>query len=205
MQPGLVKASRLIDPSDPPAGFSVEDILRGMVAPLVGTILQISGPASLTTAVRIAAVFQRHAPAPGAWVGDLQAIPFPPDLSDAGIDLQRLLICRAGSGEERMHAVDRLLRSGAFSLTVVDFGWDEQPDPGTLARFMRLCERDETTLTLVTPGAVAAASPAVRLHLRADLATAGDPLDGTVEVDVLRTRRVLKRGSLRGRFPAGVY
>jgi hypothetical protein len=205
MQPGLVKASRLPDRSDMPEGFSVGDILGGSVAPLVGTILQLSGRAALTTAVRIAAAFQRRSSAPGAWVGDLHSIPFPPDLSEAGVDLQRLLICRAGSGEERMHTVDRLLRSGAFALTVVDFGWDEQPDPGALARFMRLCEREKTTLTLVTAGAGAAASPAVRLHLRADLATTGDPLDGAVEVEVLRTRRALKRGSLYGRFPAGVY
>jgi hypothetical protein len=204
MQPGLVQASRLPDRSGIPEGFSVEDILRGMVAPLVGTIFQISGHAALTTAVRIAAAFQHFSPAPGVWVGDLRSLPFPPDLSDAGVDLQRLLICRADRGEERLHTIDRLLRSGAFSLAILDFGWDDQPDPGSLARFMRLCEREKTALSLVTAGAGTAASPAVRLHLRAELGTAADPLDGTVEVDVLRTRWALKRGSLHGRLPAGV-
>src|SRR6185503_11689 len=47
---------------------------------------------------------------------------YPPDLADSGVDLDALVVVHAPGGLAGVRAAERLLRSGAFGLVVLDFG-----------------------------------------------------------------------------------
>lgn len=217
MQAGLVRASQLPTPGSVSTPHRIGTVLHGDPRPLVsGAIVQVSGPAAVTVAVRLVERMLSVTAHPAAWVGDPVIQPFPPDLGTAGIDLRRLLVVRLSDRTARLQAMDRLLRSRICRILVLDLSGDLDagtlPDPGVLGRFMHMCERARTAVVLSAPAAVAALSPAVRVHLRCrhggaveDEPPAADGSDSTgVRIDVLRSRGRLEGGRLDGRFEPGL-
>ena len=97
------------------------------LAAMRGRLVELSArgaAATLTTAAELVLEAQRAAE-PVAWVVPWLAASsgtfYPPDVADTGIDLAALVVVRAPSTIAAARAAERLLRSGAFGLVVLDF------------------------------------------------------------------------------------
>jgi recombination protein RecA len=93
------------------------DALRGRLVELSAR----GATATLTIAIELVLEAQ-HADEPVAWVTLGSATFYPPDAADSGVDLAALVVVRVLDATAAAHAAERLLRSGAFGLVVLDFG-----------------------------------------------------------------------------------
>jgi recombination protein RecA len=103
-------------PAPSEAGFDFEQ--------LAGRLIELSshvGSCVLTTAVGLVLAAQRDG-SPAAWVAFSDRLFFPPDLADNGVDLSALVVVRVHRVADALRAADRLLRSGAFGIVVIDLG-----------------------------------------------------------------------------------
>jgi len=94
------------------------------LAALGGCLAELSGagPApALTLAFGLVREAQRRGE-PAAWISRTESTFFPPDVAEGGIDLAALPVILLGDVRHRLRAADRLARSGAFGLLVVDLG-----------------------------------------------------------------------------------
>ena len=91
--------------------------LGGCLAELAGT----GAAPSLTLAMGLVREAQRE-DEPVAWITRAASTFFPPDAAEGGVDLAGLPVIRLDGLRQRLRAADRLARSGAFGLLVVDLG-----------------------------------------------------------------------------------
>ena len=99
------------------------------LAAMRGRLVELSArgaSATLTMAAELVLEAQRAAE-PVAWVVPWSMDPatatfYPPDLEHTGIDLAALVVVKAPSVIAAARASERILRSGAFGLVVLDFG-----------------------------------------------------------------------------------
>ena len=101
------------------ASWSLEE-LAGRLIELRGT-----GPSTaLSFAARLVLdAQQRHEPA--AWICGTESLFFPADLEPGGVLLEALPVVRMTDPQSAAVAADKLVRSGAFGLLLLDLG----PDP----------------------------------------------------------------------------
>ncbi len=95
---------------------------------LCGRLTELSawGPsASLTLAIDLVLEAQQQGE-PVAWISTRESTFFPPDAAANGVDLGALPVVHANSGRTAGRAADRLLRSGAFALIIIDLGRAER-------------------------------------------------------------------------------
>ena len=95
---------------------------------LCGRLTELSawGPsASLTLAIDLVLEAQQQGE-PVAWISTRESSFFPPDAAANGVDLGALPVVHANSGRTAGRAADRLLRSGAFALIIIDLGRTEK-------------------------------------------------------------------------------
>jgi len=107
---------------------------RPALAALRGRVSEVSGTqpaASLTLAVRWV-VEAQAAGETVVWLQTVSGLLFPPDLADAGVDLERLIVVRLPDGDAIARAADFLLRSGSVGLAVLDLlvAGDDRRAPG---------------------------------------------------------------------------
>ncbi|MCB9489877.1 MAG: recombinase A [Deltaproteobacteria bacterium] len=95
-----------------------------------GRLVELSGEAAsanVTAAVAMLADAQQRGET-AAWVTPQDGVFFPPDLTTHGIDLGALAVVFGRDAASRVRSVEKLARSGAFGLIVVDCrGADEVP------------------------------------------------------------------------------
>lgn len=130
----------------------MEPVLHLLEAPLsvVGfRQIQISGPACASLTVVILRGILNVDRRPAAWVLRDSSVPYPPDLREAGIQLERLLSLFVESGGHADRAADTVLRSGQFSCLVYELPEGVPPEPGVVSRFMHLCRHNHTTMVLI--------------------------------------------------------
>ena len=96
-----------------------------------GSVVELSGAggcAHTSFAVSLLIHYQRRGE-PVAWVQPQRGALYPPDLAQAGIDLESLLVVQIPSDRSvatsTARACELLLRSGAFGLVVADFMEDQ--------------------------------------------------------------------------------
>ncbi|MEO8703387.1 MAG: recombinase A [Kofleriaceae bacterium] len=94
------------------------------LAALRGRFVELSArgaSATLTTAIGLVVEAQQEAE-PVAWITGAEGSFYPPDVADTGVDLAALVVVRVPGGERAKYAgvAERLLRSGAFGLVVMD-------------------------------------------------------------------------------------
>src|SRR4051812_10317987 len=91
-------------------------------AALRGRFVELSArgaSATLTTAVELIGEAQReHEPV--AWIAGPHGSFYPPDAAESGVDLAALVVVRVPELVLATRAAERLLRSGAFGLVVID-------------------------------------------------------------------------------------
>jgi recombination protein RecA len=119
---------------------------------LAGRVVELSGGrASATLTLAMGLVYQAQKDGePTAWVCAGDATFFPPDAARGGIDLSALPVVRVQGGHQAARAADKLARSGAFGLVVLDL--NEQPSvPGPLMRrLLTWAEEHQTALVCLT-------------------------------------------------------
>lgn len=100
------------------------------LAALRGRLVELSArgaSATLTSAFEIVLEAQT-AGEPVAWIAPSAGSFFPPDASASGIDLAALVVVRVTDAVMAARAAERLLRSGAFGLVVIDLeSLDQEP------------------------------------------------------------------------------
>lgn len=90
---------------------------------------------------------------PSAWITAGESAFYAPDFHEVGIDLRALPVVRAPDVRAATRAADRLLRSGAFALVVLDFASLPHADVPLPAqtRLVGLAHRHHATLVFLTP------------------------------------------------------
>ena len=122
------------------------------LATLQGRLVEISGGGD-SAALSLSAgliVEAQGAEAPVAWVGAHRDLFYPPDLAACGVDLSALPVVLAPGVEAALVASDRLLRSGAFGLVVLDLGGASELPLAAQSRLAGLAQRHEAALVCLT-------------------------------------------------------
>lgn len=137
---------------------------------LAGRLVEISGQgaaAPLTSAVGLVLDAQMDAE-PVAWIMLPDTAFYPPDLADSGIDLDALVVVRAPGVLDAARAAERLLRSGAFGLVVLDLGQDARIPTPLQGRLVSLAKRHDTAVVCLTVKSSESASLGSMVSLRAE-------------------------------------
>ena len=131
---------------------------------------------------------------PVAWIMLDTSSFYPPDVADAGIDLSALVVIRVQDGIGAARAAQRILRSGAFGLVIIDLSSDaytradveaepaaaSAPAPRATLRAVPGDPRAPSTqrvagepvLRVISAAPHAAEPPGARAEVRADISTA---------------------------------
>ena len=102
---------------------------RWELAALRGRLVELSArgaSATLTAAVELV-VEAQVAGEPAAWLTLGSGSFYPPDVAASGVDLAALVVVRARDAVALVRTAERLLRSGAFGLIVLDLARSEAP------------------------------------------------------------------------------
>lgn len=153
---------RRIEPRRPPAWG-----LDGIGGRLV-ELSAVGASAVLTVATGLVLEAQR-AGEPVAWISG-GSLFFPPDLAESGVDLESLVVIRVPPRlTEILRAADRLLRSGAFGLVVLDLERTAQLPLAAQSRLAGLAQRHDTAVLCLTTKETSAPSlgSLVSLHASA--------------------------------------
>ncbi len=104
---------------------------------------------------------------PAAWVSAHAAPFFPPDFAAVGIDLGALPFIRTKDAAAAARAADKLLRSGAFGLLIVDLGPCALLPAPLLARLLGLARAHDAAVVFVAEerSDATSLSPVVSLRL----------------------------------------
>lgn len=150
-------------------------------AALSGRLVEISNgefPSALTAAFGLVLDAQRQEE-PVAWITPEASCFFPPDAAAGGVDLGSLVVVRAPSSTRALRAADKLIRSGAFGLVVLDMTSTlALPRSGEswLARLLGLARKHDTAVVLLTEKRKEAPSLSSLVSLRGEARRSHSPL-----------------------------
>lgn len=166
---GLVRG--MLEP--PPSAASKP---RFCIAELAGRLVELSGDgasAVLTAATGLMVDAQR-ANEPVAWIGSDESSFYPPDVAESGVSLATLVVVRmprpvsdVASGSRVVKrsrhaplavAAERLLRSGAFGLVLIDMGADAALSQPFQSRLLGLAQHHQAAVLCLTEKSQDAAS-----------------------------------------------
>jgi len=159
---------------------SLDDLRRGVVEAhgeprfaldqLTGRLVEVSAlgaSATLTCAVGLVLEAQGQGE-PVAWIAGRDELFYPPDLDESGVDLAALVVVRAGNAVAATRAAERLLRSGAFGLLVVDLPGEFQMPTAHQGRLTKLAQQHDTAVVLLTERGERSGSIGSLISLRVD-------------------------------------
>jgi len=175
------------------AGVSPDRDRWGLDA-LRGRLVELSArgaTATLTTATELVLEAQ-HAAEPVAWVTLSNTTFYPPDLAASGVDLSALVVVRVLDATAAARAAERLLRSSAFGLVILDFGGTSTIDVPMAhqGRIATLAQTHDTAVVCITekPGEAPSLGSLVSLRAEALRLHAHDH-DYDVTLRVLKDKR----------------
>jgi recombination protein RecA len=159
---------------------------------LAGRLVELSGgetDSSLTFAVALVLDAQRRGET-CAWVTSRGACFFPPDVDAVGVDLAALPVVRVPEPRHVARAGERLLRSGAFDLVVLDLDRHVDAPPALLTRMLGLAEKHGAAVLFLVekPAGAPSLGPLVSLRVEARLERVGDG-EFACELSALRDKR----------------
>lgn len=117
-----------------------------------GRLAEVSGDpagAPLTLVFRLVLEAQRKGE-PVAWIGGRESPFFPPDVADAGVDLDALPVVWTPDPLGAARTADLLVRSGGFGLVVLDLGETAFLPVAAQTRLAGLAKRHEAALIALT-------------------------------------------------------
>jgi recombination protein RecA len=136
---------------------------------LAGRLVELSSPGNgprITLAAELLLQAQLLGE-PGAWICGRPSVFLPQDMADFGIDLNALPVLRCRDAAAAATAADRLLRSGAFTVVVLDLEADARLAPAALSRLSALARRYGSVVLLLTETAEDRSSSSPLVSLRA--------------------------------------
>ncbi len=141
--PGVIPANRLLNNIPKKSSWSLEQLL--------GRFVELSGHATSANLTHTADLIReaQTSEEPVAWVSGDRSIFFPPDFERAGIDLDSLPVIRTQTVRKASRATDVLMRSGGFTLVVLDLGERRLPI-ATQTRLTGLAQKHHTALLCLT-------------------------------------------------------
>jgi recombination protein RecA len=154
---------------------------------LSGRLTEISGRgavAPLTAAIRLVHQAQLDGELVG-WIALAAGTFFPPDVADSGVDLDSLAVVRVASAREAARAADKLVRSGAFGLVVLDLGTDDHIPIPLQGRLIGLAQRHDAAIVCLTEKEAPAPSIGSMVSLRVQalrVAGRGERFDCRIQV-----------------------
>ncbi len=139
---------------------------------LSGKLVEISGygpTALLTVAGRLVLEAQMEGETV-AWITARDSSFYPPDMEEAGVDLGALAVVRCPEVRAAARAVDRLARSGAFGLIILDLGTVADLPLPLQTRLAGLARAHDIALVFLTekPEETPSVSSLVSIRLRAE-------------------------------------
>jgi recombination protein RecA len=173
---------------------STADPGRWSFETLCGRLVELSArgaTATLTIAIELVLEAQLAAE-PAAWVTLGNATFFPPDVADSGVDLAALVVVRVGDATACARAAERLLRSGAFGLVILDFGGGGTVEVPIAhqGRLVTLAQTHHAAVVCITEKPADAASLGSLVSLRAEALRLADRDRGyDVTLRVLKDKR----------------
>jgi recombination protein RecA len=138
------------------------------LAEVAGRLVEISSStasAALTVTFTLVRQAQERGE-PVGWVTLAESFFYPPDAARGGADLAALVVVRLTDAKSIARAGEKLLRSGAFGVVVLDLGAVDIPMP-LQTRLTGLAHRHHTALVCLTEKARAAFSLGSLVSLRA--------------------------------------
>ena len=181
---------------------------RWSLAAIRGRLVELSArgaSATLTAAVELVGEAQAQSE-PVAWLTLGTGTFYPPDVADSGIDLAALVVVRAPEVTAVARAAERLLRSGAFGLVVLDLGDRAELSMQIQGRLVTLAQTHDAAVVCLTEKPGDAGSLGSLVSLRAEALRARGHGEFSVTLRALKDKR---RGpgwshQLRRRGPAGL-
>ena len=179
---------------------------------LRGRLVELSArgaTATLTAAVELVVEAQTQAE-PVAWIAPTAGTFYPPDVAESGVDLAALVVVRVRDAIASARVAERLLRSGAFGLIVIDLcapsGGSAELATAIQGRLVTLAQTHDAAIVCITDKTAETASLGSLVSLRAEALRLRDREDVTVTVRALKDKR---RGpgwekSVKKRLPAGL-
>jgi recombination protein RecA len=178
---------------------------------LRGRLVELSArgaTATLTTAMEIVVDAQtQHEPV--AWLTLTNGTFYPPDVAECGVDLDALVVVRTPDATAAARSAERLLRSGAFGLVVIDLGGGGAAADLTMqiqGRLVTLAQTHDAAVVCLTEKSEDTASLGSLVSLRAEALRVRERGDFDVTVRVLKDK---PRGpgwtqTFKRRGPAGL-
>ena len=174
---------------------------------LRGRLVELSArgaTATLTAAIEIVSEAQTESE-PVAWLALRDGTFYPPDVAESGVDLAALVVVRALDATALARSAERLLRSGAFGLVVMDLGAAELSTQ-IQGRLVTLAQTHDAAVVCITDKTRDMASLGSLVSLRAEAVRIRDRDEFSVSLRALKDKR---RGpgwtqSAKRRAPAGL-
>ncbi len=121
------------------------------ISNLVGRVTELSAPRNAPVLSFVSLLIRevQEAAEPVVWVEVDQSVFFPPDFSKNGVDLSLLPVVWAHRVRDAVRAVEHLLRSGAFSLVIVDLPPNTIIEQGRLGKLARMADLNNMALLFI--------------------------------------------------------
>ncbi len=174
---------------------------------LRGRLVELSArgaAATLTASIDLVIEAQREGE-PVAWIMGTDGSFYPPDVADSGVDLAALVVVRVPDQSASTRAAERLLRSGAFGLIVIDLGALAEIPIAHQGRLVTLAQAHDAAVVCLTEKTAESGSIGSLVSLRAEALRVRSQSGFELTLRVLKDKR---RGpgfqkTLRARGPAG--
>lgn len=138
---------------------------------LAGRLVELSGSgAAAGVSVAMALVLEsQERGEPAAWICPRHRTYFPPDVAKNGVDLAALVTVFASGAQMSAAVADRLLRSGAFGLVVLDLGADDRISTALQGRLVSLAKQHQAAVVCITDKGGDASSIGSMVSLRGEV------------------------------------
>jgi recombination protein RecA len=144
---------------------------RWGLAAIRGRLVELSARGAtdtLTAAIELV-VEAQTAGEPVAWIALASGTFYPPDVADSGVDLAALVVVRTPDAISCARAAERVLRSGAFGLVVIDYA-ATKPELSTAhqGRLVTLAQSHDAAVVCLTEKSHDASSIGSLVSLRVE-------------------------------------
>jgi recombination protein RecA len=162
---------------------------REQLAGRLCELSSISGAALLTSAFRLVLDAQLEGE-PAAWIAAGPGTFFAPDAAENGVDLDALVVIRVPDAQAAGRAADRLLRSGAFGLIVMDLNSNRTISVPLQTRLVQQARTHDAALLCLTSKGRGAPSLGSMVSLRGQTSCRRLEVDRfRYQIEILKDKR----------------
>ena len=172
------------------------------LAAVRGRLVELSArgaTAILTAAIELVVEAQMQGE-PVAWLAPVTGTFYPPDVAASGVDLAALVVVRVADAIGAARSAERLLRSGAFGLVILELG-EAELAMAVQGRLVTLAQTHDAAVVCLTEKSAETASLGSLISLRTEATRLRDEVVLRVIKDKRRgpgAMRTIKRGGPAG-------